>query len=301
MENHTSVKSSPHNNTCGCHEGDYGCAIYVTSLLFGGVGLPLALVAIIALRSVRADHVVPVYVINLLISDILQLFSCIVRAAKNETEICNNFRIIQNYGLMVSICFMVIISLERYLCVAWPLWYRLRRNIRTSVKVCIVTWLLCLLLYIINELLVKKDILLAIFLLLPFPLLIFFLCGTHKALIRTHSVHTVEKRRIIGVLVLVLIIYTLLFLPDIIFLSSENKNVHVTAYILIDFSPLADLILYIFMRKGIGDKILAYLCSKMLRNSHNQSVENSAMMELGSPVETCNGEGDNKSGDVVRF
>lgn len=229
---------------------------------------------------------------------------------------------------MVSICFMVIISLERwnlfigvashvsaselfiyfkcgsvsrYLCVAWPLWYRLRRNIRTSVKVCIVTWLLCLLLYIINELLVKKDILLAIFLLLPFPLLIFFLCGTHKALIRTHSVHTVEKRRIIGVLVLVLIIYTLLFLPDIIFLSSENKNVHVTAYILIDFSPLADLILYIFMRKGIGDKILAYLCSKMLRNSHNQSVENSAMMELGSPVETCNGEGDNKSGDVVRF
>uniref|UniRef100_A0A3P9L0W0 G-protein coupled receptors family 1 profile domain-containing protein n=1 Tax=Oryzias latipes TaxID=8090 RepID=A0A3P9L0W0_ORYLA len=268
-KNFVNVISSNSTRSYGCYEGEDAFTFYVVALSVASIGLPLTLLAIFALYSlVRADHVVPVYVINLLISDLLQLSSCIVRAAKNETKICNNFRIIQNYGLMVSICFMVIISLERYLCVAWPLWYRLRRNIRTSVKVCIVTWLLCLLLYIINELLVKKDILLAIFLLLPFPLLIFFLCGTHKALIRTQSVHTVEKRRIIGVLVLVLIIYTLLFLPDIIFLSSENKNVHVTAYILIDFSPLADLILYIFMRKGIGDKILAYLCSKMQKMRH---------------------------------
>lgn len=63
--------------------------------------------------QVRADHVAPVYVINLLISDLLQLCCTVVFVATNQTKICEYFRHIFNYGLMVSICFMVIISLER--------------------------------------------------------------------------------------------------------------------------------------------------------------------------------------------
>uniref|UniRef100_A0A3B3C3Q4 G-protein coupled receptors family 1 profile domain-containing protein n=1 Tax=Oryzias melastigma TaxID=30732 RepID=A0A3B3C3Q4_ORYME len=288
MENQTSSNFFHQNITYGCYEGEY--AIYVSSLFFAGVGLPLALVAIIALRSVRADHVAPVYVINLLISDLLQLCCTVVFVATNQTKICEYFRHIFNYGLMVSICFMVIISLERYLTVAWPLWYRLRRNIRTSVKICIVAWLICLSLLIINALMGELIILMACLLILPVPLFIFSLWGTVKALNRARSVQTDEKRRIIAVLVLVLIIYALLFLPDIIFLSSKNKKVHVTAYIFLHFSPLADLVLYIFMRKGIGDKILDYLCCKMMPDSFIQSGQNSAIMELGSPVETWIGD-----------
>lgn len=50
MENQTSSNFFHQNITYGCYEGEY--AIYVSSLFFAGVGLPLALVAIIALRSV---------------------------------------------------------------------------------------------------------------------------------------------------------------------------------------------------------------------------------------------------------
>ncbi|XP_038588123.1 G-protein coupled receptor 4-like [Micropterus salmoides] len=232
--------------------------IHAVTCIIIAIGLPLTLLAIYALYSmVRSDHVAPIYVINLLISDLLQL-SMIVEVAQH---VPNKAIHIYYFSLFASVCFMVCIALGRYLVIAHPLWYRFRRTIKTSVAVCVLVWVLSLV-YAVYVSYVVTNKILAVLLLLPFPLLIFFLVGTLRALSAAISVPSDEKRRIVGILVLVLLIYTLLFLPDIIMLlgASFNKALTILSLVFLRLSPLADLVLYVFMRKGAIDKLLASVC-----------------------------------------
>ncbi|XP_038550681.1 G-protein coupled receptor 4-like [Micropterus salmoides] len=239
----------------------------VVTYIIIAVGLPLTLVAIYALYSmVRSEHVAPIYLINLLITDILQFCCMIVQVAPNVVwRIKNIFIFIYLSALFASVYFMVCISLERYLVIAHPLWYRCRRTIKTSVVVCVLVWVLsavCIVSYYFTDVPIT---LFAVLLLLPFPLLIFFLVGTLKALSASISVPSDEKRRIVGILVLVLLIYTLLFLPDIIWLLIESYinndlTIDLLSLIFLSLNPLADSFLYVFMRKGTIDKLLASVC-----------------------------------------
>ncbi|XP_045898755.1 G-protein coupled receptor 4-like [Micropterus dolomieu] len=237
--------------------------VRVVTCIIVAVGLPLTLVAIYALYSmVRRDHVAPIYVINLLITDVLQFCCMIVWVAPNiRGQISDIFLCIHFSALMASICFMVCIALERYFVIAHPLWYRFRRTIKTSVVVCVLVWVLPLLFLLISWFYSVNLHILAVLLLLPFPLLIFSLVGTLKALSASISVPSDEKRRIVGILVLVLLIYTLLFLPTIILLlGGYYRTLELLYLIFIRLSPLADLFLYVFMRKGTIDKLLASVC-----------------------------------------
>ncbi|XP_044229393.1 G-protein coupled receptor 4-like [Thunnus albacares] len=244
------------------------------------IGLPLTLLAIYSLYSqVKNDHVAPIYIINLLISDIFQFCYMIVKVAKPDWKIYRIYRIfnfIYNIGVLASVGFMVCIALERYLVIAWPLWYHVRRTIKISLAVCVVVWTLPLVLLLFVYFWVKSMVMitiLGVLSLVPFPLLIFFLGGTLKSLSAAISVSSDEKRRIVGMLVLVLLIYTLLFLPTIIvFLTEEvrdNDTLIKLRLILVRFSPLADLILYFFIRKGAIDKLLASLCCCRMDSDDN--------------------------------
>ncbi|XP_027131670.1 G-protein coupled receptor 4-like [Larimichthys crocea] len=241
----------------------------VVEYIIIGIGLPLTLVAIYALYSlVRNDHVAPIYVINLLITDLIQLCCLIVKVAslKNWTMGNGIVYLFHRFAVAASIFFMVCVALERYLVVAWPLWYRFRRTIKTSVVVCVAVWIFALVLFLTFYFWFDKKVyptVSAVVLLLPFPLLIFFLGGTLKAL-SACRIPSDEKRRIVGVLVLVLLIYTLLFMPRLIWLlSDEGRNNFILRSLsdmFVKLSPLADLFLYVFMRKGIIDKLLASVC-----------------------------------------
>ncbi|XP_042290130.1 G-protein coupled receptor 4-like [Thunnus maccoyii] len=233
------------------------------------IGLPLTLVAIYSLYSqVQNNNVAPIFIINLLISDIIQFCYMIIKVTEPvDLKIYRIFFYIYCFGLVTSVGFMVCIALERYLIIAWPLWYRFRRTIKISLVVCVVVWTLplvyVLVLHFWNDHRVTNTIT-PVFLLVPFPLLIFFLGGTLKSLSAAISVSSDEKRRIVGMLVLVVLIYTLLFLPTtIMYLRAETTDKYEFSMlfaILLRLSPLADLILYVFMRKGAIDKLLASLC-----------------------------------------
>ncbi|XP_035848323.1 G-protein coupled receptor 4-like [Sander lucioperca] len=254
----------------------------VVTYIIISIGLPLTLVAIYALYSlVGKDNVAPIYVINLLISDLVE-FCCMIgfvvsqnntkqQRYKNKETI---LKMIYYSSLMASVCFMVCIALERYLVIACPLWYRFRRTIKISVGVCVLVWILSLVYLVTLVFCGFSEVtgtILATFFLLPLPLLIFFLVRTLKALSASISVPADEKRRIVGMLVLVLLIYMLLFLPRIILFLKEGNRYDITltdlSSVFVRLSPLADLVLYVFMRKGAIDKLLASVCCCRMDNN----------------------------------
>uniref|UniRef100_A0A671YD46 G-protein coupled receptors family 1 profile domain-containing protein n=1 Tax=Sparus aurata TaxID=8175 RepID=A0A671YD46_SPAAU len=229
----------------------------VLTYIIVSIGLPLTLLAIYALYLlVRNDHVAPIYVINLLITDLFQLCCMIVWLTRDKNLLVTVIFIgIYDHCMGASVCFMVCIILYyRYLVIAHPLWYRFRRTIKSSVAICVVAWVLPVVIVLFPSVI-------PYFFLLPFPLFIFFLVGTVRALCASISVPSDEKRRIVGTLVLVLLIYTLLFLPYIILILIVGIS-HLSGLALLPvlLSPLADLLLYVFMKKGIIDKFLASVC-----------------------------------------
>uniref|UniRef100_A0AAQ6IAK8 G-protein coupled receptors family 1 profile domain-containing protein n=1 Tax=Anabas testudineus TaxID=64144 RepID=A0AAQ6IAK8_ANATE len=235
---------------------------YVVPSIIISVCLPLTLMAIYALFSlVQKNHVAPIYVINLLIADLIQLCCMIVQMVAHP----ESSMIIYYYSLMASVCFMVCISLERYCVLACPLWYRFRRTIKISLVVCVTVWALPLIIIIADIYWggpMVTETTFAVFVLLPYPLLLFSLGGTMKALSVTSSVSTEEKRRIVALLVLVLLIYTVLFLPTAIWClhGTVRNTLAYLSLVTIKFSPLADLFMYVFLRKGAVDNLLASLC-----------------------------------------
>ncbi|KAM6997236.1 proteinase-activated receptor 2-like [Tautogolabrus adspersus] len=252
--------------------------MHVVTCIIISIGLPLTLMTIYALFSlVRKDHVAPIYVINLLISDLSQLCCMIIF----ETEQDQTHIIVYDIyycGLMTSVFFMVCVSLERYLVIAHPLWYRFKRTIKNSVVVSVVVWLippvLFYTLYISFNLGVMIQVF-AIFLIIPLPLFIFFLVGTLRALSASVSVPSEEKRRIVGILVLVLLNYTLLFLPSMIWIlkNKSDKTLHDLALTFLRLSPLADLFLYVFIRKrSIGKLFTAVNCCRVANTDTNTST-----------------------------
>ncbi|XP_042290131.1 G-protein coupled receptor 4-like, partial [Thunnus maccoyii] len=248
---------------------------YVVTCVIISIGIPLTLVAIYSLYfQVQNNNVAPIYIINLLISDIIQFCYMIVEVAEPDWKIYVIFLYIYDFGLMASVGFMVCIALERYLVIAWPLWYRFRRTVKISLVVCVVVWTLPLVFVLLSFFWFESSFIIrGVVFLVPFPLLIFFLGGTLKSLSAAISVSSDEKQRIVGILVLVLLIYTLLFLPTIIiYLVEKTRDNQIFSYLTVIFlqlSPLADLILYVFMKKGVIDKLLASLCCCRMDSDDN--------------------------------
>ncbi|XP_035987333.1 G-protein coupled receptor 4-like [Fundulus heteroclitus] len=235
-----------------------------------GIGLPLTLIVIVAVfLQVKKNQGCPIFVINLLFSDLIQFCGKITMNKDYYTGY-----VIFCIGLFASLGFMVCISLERYLVIAKPLWYRFRRNIKTSVVVCVVVWVLSVLFLLTPG----SPIMLACLHVLPIPVFIFCLVGTIKALSGAVSVPPDEKRRIAAIQVAVLLIYILLFLPIIVVLLLEMTSfevytyIYAICYVCLSLSPLADTILYLLSRKSFLDKFLASLCSCKTSDSQEMST-----------------------------
>ncbi|PWA24279.1 hypothetical protein CCH79_00021072, partial [Gambusia affinis] len=68
------------------------------------------------------------------------------------------------------------------------------------------------------------TVIITVLFILPFPVFIFFLVGTIKALSGAFNVPADEKRRIAAIQVVELIIYTLLYLPIIVSFVTLGAN-----------------------------------------------------------------------------
>uniref|UniRef100_A0A7N8XVT8 G-protein coupled receptors family 1 profile domain-containing protein n=1 Tax=Mastacembelus armatus TaxID=205130 RepID=A0A7N8XVT8_9TELE len=205
--------------------------------------------------QVRNDHVVPIYVINLLISDLIQM-CCMIMRVKGFSFYFYTLDVMARAG------FMMCVALERYLVIAWPHWYQFKRSVTVSVLISLIVWLCPFVTYLIQYFLFGMSIICTTIFLLPFPVLVFSLVGTLKSLSAAISVSSEEKRQIVGAVVLVLCSYMLLSVPVIIFYHFFGGNPALSRVFTISssFSPLLDLALYVFMGKGATDKLRALLC-----------------------------------------
>ncbi|XP_029025256.1 G-protein coupled receptor 4-like [Betta splendens] len=250
----------------------------VSTWLIVTIGLILMPVAIFALSSlVKKDNVAPIFVINLLVSDVVQLCSLILLQTDGTVSSIGDS--MYSFSVVASVGFMVCIALERYLAIVWPLWYRTRRPVKMSLLLCAVVWTFPLFYLPLSKVMVSNGwlylyfIISGILLLLPLPLLVFFLVGTLRALSASISVRAEENRRIVGLLVLVLLIYTLLFLPSIIFylVHPRDLEVHFVAVLFSRLNPIADLFMYIFLRKGAVNHVWFCLCCCRKNRTIHQS------------------------------
>ncbi|XP_069044311.1 G-protein coupled receptor 4-like [Lepisosteus oculatus] len=245
------------------------------------ISLPANCLAIYGLyHLIKSDHVIPVYIINLLISDLLQLPSNLASNiyVKFDFHLYTDVfvRVLLSIfflGVSGNIGFMVCIALERYLVIVHPLWYRLHRSIRITVLVSLVVWALCIFCTIIISytevyaIYLTGHILWIVILAVSLFLLVFSYISTRRAIARAIAVPDVEKRKILHVLTLVLTTYIVLFLPYLLFhflffsgvlktlYTPENANVFAVcltvASLLITLNPVVDPVLYFLLRTKV--------------------------------------------------
>ncbi|KAM3606862.1 uncharacterized protein V6R79_024643 [Siganus canaliculatus] len=265
MEDHTSSFDYDYMT------GDYDYSSYsvrvslmdtVVNSIVVSSGVPLCAAAVCVLYSLVRLGGAPalVYVFNLLISDFVQIICLFVTLRPSDVlwKIYPLLHHIHAFCVVVSIAFMLCIAFERYLLVSRPLCFCSKGPTRTSVVVSVLVWILCAVVFVgtffaLASLPVLGLIIIGFLFLLPVPLFIFCLAATLGAL-SACRLPAEEKRRIVAVLVLVLLIYILFFLTLGFFIFFNFS------FILIRLNPLADLVLYVFMRKGAVDKLLASVC-----------------------------------------
>ncbi len=233
----------------------------------------------------RSNHAVPLFVMNLFLCDIIQICAKPVLNFCTLTEQKNVFLFVFHVYIMsiiVNIGFMVCISVERYIMIKYPVWYRLHHSCRNLVLICLLVWATLCGYMVINVIIAfKVDVELAfllsvIFFLLPYPLVVFCFVGSWKALSHSVAVTSDERKRILMILSLVLFNYTVLFLPsiaqNIIFAVSFKHGIssydylHSVSGIMMYLNPLADSLLYIFIRKD-AHSMLRFLCCKKLHEN----------------------------------
>lgn len=255
----------------------HNVCLTIDSLVFV-VALPLICMAVYGLYSlVKTGHVGLVYVINLLISDVVQMSSKLIISVirKFNINVFEESKPIYMFGLLVNICLMVCISAERYTMTAHPFWYRNSHTIRTSVYVSVIVWIIMALVLSITYIYFDQYYLelVILVLLLPYPMVISFVVGTWRALNKNVSVPRHDQRRIMGTLGLILCIYTVLFLPYIVVLmggyyfsiSSLHPDETISGICLsfsieiaIAFNPLFDFLVYVFTRRDVKDIFRTY-------------------------------------------
>ena len=266
------IYNSNFENNTQNNGSEFGHMFYMMDWVVFSFGIPATFLAIYLLYFlICANHIAPIFVINLLISDLLQM--CVVPLVHRG---CCHIVVGVMYfiGLTASVGFMVCIALERYLLIAFPLWYRFGCKVKYSIMLSSIVWLFSFVYVgIIYSMLLPGEamlILTSVLILIPLPLLIFFLVGTLRALSDSISVPLLEKIRIIGILALVLGIYCVLFLPRVIYFLLVAMHIPVKTPLLgflVLLNPLVDPLLYVFMRKGACPCL-----DRLLPGEHSQTT-----------------------------
>lgn len=288
-----------------CDNIDFSSDQTFLSVLYGIVfciGLPANCLALYRLyHLVKTDNALPVYVINLLLSDLLQIITLPLwidyyshghmwRFGGTSCQVVGSIFYISLY---VSIFFMCCIALERYLAIVHPLVFQSIRGLRFACLLSVGLWVLvtvppcvafavlfkengdhfCIEKYPSNQnFITYRLITLVLSFFLPLTFLVFMHARTQKTLSDVLLLPEEEKKRIKGLLTLVLLIFMVVFGPyhligciKYIGLIGHPNMCKFEAKIFIYYqlgrgmlslNSLLDPFMYIFLRKDVWKHML---------------------------------------------
>ncbi|XP_066570392.1 somatostatin receptor type 5-like [Amia ocellicauda] len=276
------------------------------------IGIPVNCLAIYGFyRHVRIDNALSVCVINLLTLDLLQTAVLPLFFGSEDTSLDLIGNSILTFGVLGSICFLVCITLERYLAVVYPVWYRCHRSPKYGLLLSVSVWLGSILMSVIwffSSKYKSRWIWLYLSFCFPVPLLLIMVCYVRirTAILGCVAVPGTEKRRILLMLSLVLVLFTGLFGPlficrsiyEMLFSVEENDKVlqTVQAWILVSevvvsLNPLLDPILYSFFRDNVRESLMPAGCvtcfAKCCKRCRRTRAEGESAQALGCSEAEC--------------
>ncbi|XP_043085054.1 mas-related G-protein coupled receptor member A5-like [Puntigrus tetrazona] len=238
------------------------------------IEIPVMILTLIALCFlVKSRPAASVFISHLILSDLIQV-GCLL--AKTISYALRRV-IVHHYSLVVGLYFMACVSFERYLLVSHPIWYKSHQSLKLSCFLSVIVWFVPLTSAVINPPdLYFSPLRLCIACLIPYPIVILCFVGTCRGLSRSISLTAVKRKLILGSLFLVLLTYTFLILPFVIinildfhfsFMNTLFYKFYYYTRMLLFVNPLADCMLYLFMRPDAGDLMK---CCRHQRWKHSQ-------------------------------
>ncbi|XP_041753068.2 G-protein coupled receptor 4, partial [Coregonus clupeaformis] len=230
-------------NTCGVDLSQDAIYLPVVYGIFFVIGTPLNLMALFGLyRLIKTENVLPVYVINLLLSDLLQLFTLPLwidyysrgHSWRFGSTSCQFSGVSFYVSIYTGIAFMCIIALERYLAIAKPLRFQALRKLNFARWIALSIWVvvalplsialhtmqpndnhtLCMERYPSKEgFITYRLITLTLSFLIPLSFILFLHRKTLRSLSAIGALGAEEKHRIRGFLILLVVIFILVLGP----------------------------------------------------------------------------------------
>uniref|UniRef100_A0A8C2IDF8 G-protein coupled receptors family 1 profile domain-containing protein n=1 Tax=Cyprinus carpio TaxID=7962 RepID=A0A8C2IDF8_CYPCA len=224
------------------------------------IEIPIMLLTLFALCVlIKSNRIASVYVINLIFSDLIQIICILLFTTKLDSA-----ELVKAYDcfLIAGLYFMACVAFERYLMVSHPHWYKSHHSLKLSCFVSLITWLVPLIFYHLPE---------CIACFFPYPIIIFCFVGTCRGLSHSLSLTPLNRKLILGSLFLVLLTYTCLILPFVImdfidfytcidWMNMIFVKANLFLECLLYLNPLADCLLYLFMRADVSDIMKSVPC-----------------------------------------
>ncbi|XP_076866775.1 G-protein coupled receptor 4 [Brachyhypopomus gauderio] len=231
-------------NTCGIDFRQDSIFLPVLYSVFFIIGLPLNLTALFGLyRLIKSENVLPVYVINLLLADLIQLLSlplwidyyASAHYWRFGSQACQFMGLFLYISIYAGIFFMCVVALERHLAIARPFKFQKFRQLKFARWIALGIWVLIILPPAIafNKLFPKQMnytlciekypsdqnfityrlITLAVSFIVPLCFIAVLHRQTMRSLMAISSILSEEKRRIRGLLTLLVAIFVTVLGP----------------------------------------------------------------------------------------
>ncbi|XP_056121975.1 ovarian cancer G-protein coupled receptor 1-like [Rhinichthys klamathensis goyatoka] len=255
------------NNTDGIKAIKTDDIVYIS--LISCTEIPMICLAIYAVYFlIKSNQATPVFLINLLISDIILIVSMLLRAISFNRIMFYTSLIGMHWSGFTGAYLMTCISVERYVVIAHPVWHRSHHSVKCLVYISLIGLLLSIIVFLTID--VKSD-LLHFMAFIPYPVIILCFVGACRSLSRSISLTPLKRQLVLSPLLFVVISYTFLFLPVnilgiLVTKFSHSQKLARLAFNLYLLNPLVDCLLYVFMRSDAENIIrMPHCCTRLKR------------------------------------
>ncbi|XP_058622596.1 mas-related G-protein coupled receptor member A5-like [Onychostoma macrolepis] len=246
------------------------------------IEIPVMILTLIGLCFIiKSRPAASVFISNLILSDLIQVICMLIAVVETKTTTSWTHTWIGAYlySLITGLYFMACVALERYLLISHPIWYKYHQSLKLSCFISVIVWFVPLIFAEVNPPRIyfnRPPMCVAC--LIPYIIIILCFAGTRRGLSRSISLTALQRKLILGSLFLVLLTYTFLILPFVIvvfIVQFHNLKFAIRVYrcarLLVSVNPLADCVLYMFIRPDVRNMMKSVCCCRRhQRLNHNQ-------------------------------